>query len=101
MTHWEQGKGKLNGEILCRIADKYGTSTDYLLCRTDDPRPYPKHGENHYADKRQEAINAHFDTFNDEARDDVYKMVERMSHDPHARIEKDGAEHADDEKAVG
>lgn len=43
-----------------------------------------------YADRRQEAINAHFDTFNDEARTDVYKMVERMSHDPHARIEKTG-----------
>lgn len=37
---WEQGIGKLNGEILCAIADKYGCSTDYLLCRTDDPTPY-------------------------------------------------------------
>lgn len=39
--NWEQGVGKLNGEILCAIADKYGCSTDYLLCRTDDPTPYP------------------------------------------------------------
>ena len=39
-AHWEQGKGKLNGEILCAIADKYGCSTDYLLCRTNDPAPY-------------------------------------------------------------
>lgn len=38
---WEQGVGKLNGEILCAIADKYGCSTDYLLCRTDDPTPFP------------------------------------------------------------
>lgn len=38
---WEQGAGKLNGEILCAIADKYGCSTDFLLCRTDDPTPYP------------------------------------------------------------
>lgn len=38
---WEQGVGKLNGEILCAVADKYGCSTDYLLCRTDDPTPYP------------------------------------------------------------
>lgn len=38
---WEQGVGKLNGEILCAIADKYECSTDYLLCRTDDPTPYP------------------------------------------------------------
>ena len=34
---WEQGVGKLNGEILCAIADKYECSTDYLLCRTSDP----------------------------------------------------------------
>ena len=54
-----------------------------------------------YADRRQEAINAHFETFNDEARTDVFKMVERMSHDPHARIEKDGAEHAVLHEAVG
>lgn len=38
---WEQGKGKLNGEILCAMADKYDCSVDYLLCRTEDPRPYP------------------------------------------------------------
>ena len=38
---WEQGAGKLNGEVLCAIADKYGCSTDFLLCRTDDPAPYP------------------------------------------------------------
>lgn len=38
---WEQGVGKLNGEILCAIADKFECSTDYLLCRTSDPSPYP------------------------------------------------------------
>lgn len=39
--NWEQCVGKLNGEILCAIADKYECSTDYLLCRTSDPAPYP------------------------------------------------------------
>lgn len=34
---WEQGQGKLNGEILCSIADAFGCTTDYLLCRTDRP----------------------------------------------------------------
>ena len=38
---WEQGIGRLNGEILCMIADKYGCSTDFLLCKTNDPTPYP------------------------------------------------------------
>lgn len=37
---WEQGAGKLNGEILCAIADKYNCSVDYLLCRVSDPTPY-------------------------------------------------------------
>lgn len=36
---WEQGQGKLNGEILCNIADAFGCTTDYLLCRTDNPNP--------------------------------------------------------------
>lgn len=34
---WEQGQGKLNGEILCAIASKYNCSIEYLLCRTDTP----------------------------------------------------------------
>ena len=34
---WEQGSGKLNGEILNALADKYGCSVEYLLCRTNEP----------------------------------------------------------------
>ena len=35
---WEQGTGKsLKIETLCAIADLYGTSVDYLLCRTNSP----------------------------------------------------------------
>lgn len=30
---WEQGQGMLNGEQLRAIAQKYGTTVDYLLCR--------------------------------------------------------------------
>ena len=38
---WEQGVGKgLKGEQLCRIADKYGVTTDYLLCITDKKPRY-------------------------------------------------------------
>ena len=48
--NWEQGTGKLNGEILCAIADKYGCSTDFLLCRTDDPSPYPARSGEHVRD---------------------------------------------------
>ncbi len=36
---WEQGTGKsLKVETLCAIADLYGTSVDYLLCRVDTPK---------------------------------------------------------------
>lgn len=59
-SHWEQGKGKLNGEILCRIADKYGCSVDYLLCRTDDPTPYPK-GSAELSDDEQSLISDYRD----------------------------------------
>lgn len=32
---WEQGQGMLNGEQLKAIAEKYGTTSDYLLRRVD------------------------------------------------------------------
>ena len=36
---WEQGVGKsLKVETLCAMADLYGTSADYLLCRSDNPK---------------------------------------------------------------
>ena len=39
---WEQGAGKsIKIETLCDIADLYGTSVDYLLCRTGNPKFSP------------------------------------------------------------
>ena len=32
---WEQGQGMMNGEQLRAIAEKYETTTDFLLSRTD------------------------------------------------------------------
>lgn len=29
-------------DILCKLADFYETSTDYILMRTDEKNPYPK-----------------------------------------------------------
>lgn len=80
-------------DVFLKIAHALGMTAEELY--------YGKPVERAYRDERQAAINAHFETFNDEARTDVYKMVERMSHDPHARIEKDGAEHAEDTQAMG
>ena len=36
---YEQGYRDIPSDILIRLADLYQTSTDYILGRTDDPRP--------------------------------------------------------------
>ena len=41
-SQYELGKRDIPTEVLSRLADFYGTSTDYLLGRTDIKKPYPK-----------------------------------------------------------
>ena len=41
-SRYELGTRYIPTEVLCKLADFYHTSTDYLLGRTDDPAPYPK-----------------------------------------------------------
>ena len=41
-SYIETGVQPLSDEILCRIADFYKTSTDYILFRTDEKMPYKK-----------------------------------------------------------
>lgn len=38
-SYYENGQRTLPPEVLCALADFYGTSTDYLLGRTDDDAP--------------------------------------------------------------
>ena len=40
-SKYETGENDVPISILIRLAEIYGTSTDYLLGRTNDPRPYP------------------------------------------------------------
>lgn len=40
-TAWRNGSVP-NGEILSALAERFGTTTDYLLGKTDNPRPLPK-----------------------------------------------------------
>ena len=40
-SNYELGKRTLPLPHLITLADHYRVSTDYLLGRTDDPRPYP------------------------------------------------------------
>ena len=41
-SYYELGRRNMPLEILCKIADFYHTSVDYLLYRTDQFEPYPK-----------------------------------------------------------
>ena len=41
-SYYEKGQRMIPPEILCRLADYYQTSVDYLLGRTDIFSPYPK-----------------------------------------------------------
>lgn len=41
-SHYELGKRDIPTDVLNRLADYYKTSTDYILGRTQCPKPYPK-----------------------------------------------------------
>ena len=41
-SHYEIGKRDIPTEVLLKLAEFYNTSTDYLLGRTDEKKPYPK-----------------------------------------------------------
>ena len=42
-SYYELGKRNIPLDILMKLADFYHTSTDYILCRTNNPSPYRKH----------------------------------------------------------
>ncbi len=48
-SHYELGKRDIPTDVLNRLADFYGTSTDYLLGRTDVKQPYPE--SRHFVDR--------------------------------------------------
>ena len=39
VSAYETGATAMSPEILCRLADLFDTSVDFLLNRTDDPKP--------------------------------------------------------------
>lgn len=84
VSSWEREETQMPLADAARIADVFGCTLDELAGR-EWPRPS-------YADPRQAVLNAHYETFNDEARSDVLKMVERMAHDPNVvRLQARGA----------
>ncbi len=43
-SDYELGNLNIPVPILCKLADFYGTSVDYILGRTDERKPYGKNG---------------------------------------------------------
>ena len=41
-SQYENGKRQITIEVLILLADLYHTSTDYILRRTDNPKPYER-----------------------------------------------------------
>lgn len=41
-SYYEIGRRALPLDLLCKLADFYNCSTDYLLGRTDEKTPYPQ-----------------------------------------------------------
>ena len=94
---WEQGVGRLNGEALCQIADKYEVSTDFLLRRTDDPTPYPPVGALPRIDKKEERLIRTFRECTPREQEVVMSTVETMADKGRAKNMDDAA----DERAAG
>ena len=87
---WEQGTGKsLKIERLCELADLYGTSVDYLLCRTDNPSFKPVR---HFGKYEQELLGL-VDNMGQQQRELLMDNARAFS----ALSEKDGD---DDARAV-
>ena len=42
LSYYENGKRMIPPDVLCRLAEFYHTSVDYLLERTNIKEPYPK-----------------------------------------------------------
>ena len=42
LSKYEKGTTDIPTSILCKLADYYRTSTDYILMRTYEKRPYKK-----------------------------------------------------------
>lgn len=41
-SKYEREERALPLELACKLADLYGVSIDYLVCRTNEKQPYPK-----------------------------------------------------------
>lgn len=52
-SYYELNRRNIPLELLSKLADFYNTSIDYLLYRTDEFSPYPKHQNNEHISKEK------------------------------------------------
>lgn len=91
---WEQGIGKsLKLETLCAIADLYGVSTDYLLCRVDSPKFEPVRHMGRYERELAETCSR----LNDQQIELLLSTARNFA----VANEKDGTVHSDDVEKSG
>ena len=83
--NWEQGIGRLNGEVLCSVADAYGVSTDYLLCRTNDPTPYPPAGTLPQVSREEKQLLKAFRDCTPREKDALLTTAEAMADNGNAK----------------
>ena len=46
-SRYEKGMFKLESGLLCKLAEYYDVSVDYILLRTNDPRMYKERSDNY------------------------------------------------------
>lgn len=52
-SRYESGKRDIPTDILIKLADYYGVTTDYILGRTDIPNYYSTNGKEEEGDEKQ------------------------------------------------
>lgn len=90
---WEREERKLNFEDACCIAD-------VLECSLDELAGREWRGER-FADPGKNALVGYYDSMNDRGRATLVESARLMSDGDSVRIEKEGAEHAGIQAAVG
>ena len=81
---YEQGQGLPPIDTIWQIAQKLNISLDELC-------GFPAK-QIQYSDKKQEELNGHYETLNDQAKTDLVGFVRSFAADPARRIVKEGQE---------
>lgn len=74
LSNWKSGRMP-RGESLSKLADYFHVSTDYLLGRTDDPRPV---GQEIRASPLRAALLGSFDQLNQEGQEKLVDTADDM-----------------------